>query len=44
MSGADEVVIDLEDAVALDAKADALGTVVAALEQWAGPAHAVVQR
>jgi citrate lyase subunit beta / citryl-CoA lyase len=39
--GADEVVIDLEDAVAVPAKAQARDAAVAALEAWNGPAVAV---
>jgi len=40
---ADEVVVDLEDSVAADAKAEARGTVIAALAEgaWQGPAVAV---
>lgn len=38
---ADEIVIDLEDAVALDAKSDARGATLAALDGWAGPTAAV---
>jgi citrate lyase subunit beta/citryl-CoA lyase len=39
--GADEVVIDLEDAVAVPAKAQARDAAMAALETWSGPAVAV---